>query len=114
MVYKSRSENILTGSPTDKKRPPAKKVFYMKNIKIRHKISFNQYRFKANHKESNDIRKNVNNTQSTVKNLETSLMESKENDRELTMTKYKDNIKNKKLAYELEEARKENKQLLSN
>lgn len=48
-----------------------------------------------------------------VKNLENSLVESQHNDRQMLITLRNDKIKNQKLASQLEEARKENKQLLS-
>lgn len=49
----------------------------------------------------------------TLKDLENSLGESEQNDKQLVTALRMDNIKNQRLASQLEDARKENKQLLS-
>lgn len=48
-----------------------------------------------------------------VKQLENSLVESEHNEKQIIMAMQNDRIKNQKLNNQLEEARKENKQLLS-
>lgn len=49
----------------------------------------------------------------TVKNLGNSILDSQNNDHEMIMALQNRNLKNQKLTHQLEQARKENKQLLS-
>lgn len=60
------------------------------------------------------FRKSAKAMKAVVRRLENSLIESEKNDKELIMTMQNDRMKNQKLNNQLEEARKENKQLLSN
>ncbi|KAK9701615.1 hypothetical protein QE152_g30493 [Popillia japonica] len=91
MVHKSRSENYLVKSeniPSSKRSEKTKK-------------------------QPEELRKKISKITDAVKNLECSLLESKQHDRQLLLNTHGEKVKNQKLAYELEEARKENKQLLN-
>lgn len=59
------------------------------------------------------IKKSAKAMRAVVRQLENSLADSERNDKQLILTLQNDRIKNQKLNNQLEEARKENKQLLS-
>lgn len=59
------------------------------------------------------MRKSARAMRAVVRQLENSLADSEHNDKQLILTIQNDRIKNEKLSNQLEEARKENKQLLS-
>ncbi|KAI4472206.1 hypothetical protein MML48_1g09313 [Holotrichia oblita] len=92
MVHKSRSENYLVNSKNN--IPPSKRIEKTK-------------------KQPEELRRKISKINDAVKNLECSLLESKQHDRQLLLNTHGEKVKNQKLAYELEEARKENKQLLN-
>lgn len=69
---------------------------------------------KSDVRDEKSFKKSAKAMKAVVKRLENSLMESEKNDKELILSMQNDRIKNQKLNSQLEEARKENKQLLSN
>lgn len=59
------------------------------------------------------VKQQISKMNLVVKNLENSFAESEEHDKQLVMALRMDNMKSQRLASQLEEARKENKQILS-
>lgn len=64
-------------------------------------------------KRTKTLKKRVSKLNGVVKKLENSLVESHQNDRQMLATIHNDTVKHQKLVAQLEEAQKENKQLLS-
>ncbi|KAI4472198.1 hypothetical protein MML48_1g19223 [Holotrichia oblita] len=102
MVHKSRSENYLVNSKNN--IPPSKRI-----VSTLPKTDI----VEKSKKQPEELRRKISKINDAVKNLECSLLESKQHDRQLLLNTHGEKVKNQKLAYELEEARKENKQLLS-
>lgn len=62
--------------------------------------------------KSEDLKKRISKMDSLVRSLESSILQSNDHDRQLLMTVRRDNVRNQRLSHQLEEARKENTQLL--
>ncbi|GJQ84169.1 hypothetical protein Trydic_g2846 [Trypoxylus dichotomus] len=89
MVHKSKSENFLANSNPVRPRTTEKP------------------------RRSEQMRRKISEMDTVVRNLECSLAESRGHDRHLHANVQSEKTRNEKLAYELEEARKDNKQLLN-